>query len=69
MTDDRAPVIVGLGEATRRTDDPPLRSVPAFVAHALRGAAADAYAAPGPAWNAPVDGSPGALLRAAQLVA
>ncbi len=67
--DDRTPVLVGLGEATRRASDPELTSVPAFIAHALRGAAADAYGAPAPEWNAPVGGQPAALLQAVELIA
>jgi acetyl-CoA C-acetyltransferase len=69
LIDDRTPVLVGLGEVTRRATDPPLKSVPAFIAHALRCAAADAYDAPAPDWNAPVDGPAAALLAATQLVA
>ncbi|MBO9532323.1 MAG: hypothetical protein J7513_05025 [Solirubrobacteraceae bacterium] len=69
MSNDRAPVLVGLGEVTRRASDPPLESVPAFIAHAMRCAAADAYGWPGPSWNAPVSGEPAALLEAVELVA
>lgn len=69
MSNERAPILVGLGEVTRRASDPPLESVPAFIAHAMRCAAADAYEAPEPAWNAPVDGDPAALLAAVELVA
>lgn len=69
MQDERTPILVGLGEATRRAADPELTSVPAFIAHALRCAAADAYGAPAPGWNEPVDGEAGALLAAAELIA
>jgi acetyl-CoA C-acetyltransferase len=69
MQDDRTPILVGLGEATRRASDPELTSVPAFIAHTLRCAAADAYDATAPGWNEPVGGEPAALLAATDLIA
>jgi acetyl-CoA C-acetyltransferase len=69
MMNDRAPILVGLGEVTRRAHDPELTSVPAFIAHTLRCAATDAYEQDAPQWNAAIDGPSAALLAATDLIA
>lgn len=69
MISDQMPVLIGLGELTHRPEQPPLTSVPDFIAGAIRAAAADAVGEAAPGWDTPLGERATELLEATELLA